>query len=230
MAVNTISPTKILHQCKICDQGFYPKRTNHTDCCSRDCGFKYAAFLRVARKTRLRVSFTIKRTQACEVCFKWMPFGTRTDKKVCSDKCLKQKARVRSYERSKALFTSKDFTCEECGTKVTRNYGNKNSKYCSKPCSRKAHNRTKRKKERSLGYRGLSKTVNPNVVFDRDGWICQMCNTDTPRLKRSTYDNDAPELDHIIPLSKGGDHSYENTQCLCRQCNASKSDKIMECS
>lgn len=227
MAVNTISPTKILHQCKICEQGFYPKRTNQTDCCSRECGFKYASFLRNARKTKLKTSFIVKRWR-CEVCLDWMPFETRTDKKVCSDACNKEKCRVNHNKRYKDNFTSKEFMCEECGTKVTKSFGSKKSKYCSTHCSKKAANRTQRKKERSLGYRGLSKTVNPNVVFDRDGWHCQICNISTPRLKRGTYDDNAPELDHIIPLSKGGDHTYENTQCLCRQCNRVKSDKIME--
>ena len=36
----------------------------------------------------------------------------------------------------------------------------------------------------------------------------------------------SPELDHIHPVSKGGAHSYANTQCLCRQCNAGKSDSL----
>ena len=35
----------------------------------------------------------------------------------------------------------------------------------------------------------------------------------------------SPELDHIIPLSKGGAHTPENTQCVCRQCNSEKADK-----
>lgn len=67
--------------------------------------------------------------------------------------------------------------------------------------------------------------VDPRKVFDRDKWHCQECGVATPREKRGTYDDDAPELDHIKPLSKGGAHSYSNTQCLCRRCNGEKSDK-----
>lgn len=33
-------------------------------------------------------------------------------------------------------------------------------------------------------------------------------------------------LDHIIPLSKGGNHSVGNLQTLCISCNTSKHDKI----
>lgn len=35
------------------------------------------------------------------------------------------------------------------------------------------------------------------------------------------------EVDHIIPLSRGGKHCIENVQPLCRSCNAKKSDKIL---
>lgn len=35
------------------------------------------------------------------------------------------------------------------------------------------------------------------------------------------------QIDHIIPLNKGGKTIPENLQVLCRKCNASKSDKVM---
>lgn len=35
------------------------------------------------------------------------------------------------------------------------------------------------------------------------------------------------EMDHIIPLTRGGTHSEGNLQPLCRSCNASKGNKTM---
>ncbi|MHB8123996.1 MAG: HNH endonuclease [Desulfuromonadaceae bacterium] len=81
-----------------------------------------------------------------------------------------------------------------------------------------------------LGLRQHKQTVeavNPIRVFERDRWKCQLCKRATPRKLRGTLDDRAPELDHIKPISKGGEHSYRNTQCACRACNLAKSDRPM---
>lgn len=61
------------------------------------------------------------------------------------------------------------------------------------------------------------------VIFDRDGWLCQecgiQCNTPDP------YDRTAATIDHVIPLSSGGEHSRRNVQTLCLSCNSRKSDR-----
>jgi 5-methylcytosine-specific restriction endonuclease McrA len=64
--------------------------------------------------------------------------------------------------------------------------------------------------------------VDPFVVFERDGWRCQLCFDPTPKEKRGTHEDDAPELDHVVALADGGSHSYVNTQCACRRCNIEK--------
>jgi 5-methylcytosine-specific restriction endonuclease McrA len=34
-------------------------------------------------------------------------------------------------------------------------------------------------------------------------------------------------LDHIVPLAKGGTHTWNNVQCTCRRCNAGKAAKVI---
>jgi len=56
------------------------------------------------------------------------------------------------------------------------------------------------------------------AVLLRDKFTCQKC---------GTYDDVAElHIDHIFPFSLGGDHSMDNLQVLCKECNLSKSDKV----
>jgi 5-methylcytosine-specific restriction endonuclease McrA len=63
------------------------------------------------------------------------------------------------------------------------------------------------------------------AVFNRDGYVCQICGIDCPPDLKWPERN-APTLDHIIPLAwgvfRGGFHSYANCQTACFECNARK--------
>ena len=49
---------------------------------------------------------------------------------------------------------------------------------------------------------------------ERDGYCCQECG-----------DIKTLGIDHIIPLSKGGEDHLDNLRWLCRRCNSKKGDK-----
>lgn len=66
--------------------------------------------------------------------------------------------------------------------------------------------------------------VDRTKVYKRDKWICQICYEPVDPTLRFP-DPGSPELDHIIPISLGGPHSYKNTQLAHRFCNQSKSDR-----
>ena len=52
-------------------------------------------------------------------------------------------------------------------------------------------------------------------IKNRDGSICYYCGEESP----------SGDLDHIIPLSRGGDDSPSNLTWSCSECNQSKGDK-----
>lgn len=61
--------------------------------------------------------------------------------------------------------------------------------------------------------------IDPQVVFERDEGICGIC--DTAVIGRF-------HVDHIIPLSKGGLHAYNNVQTAHPTCNERKGSKLQE--
>lgn len=64
------------------------------------------------------------------------------------------------------------------------------------------------------------------VVFERDGWVCQLCYTEVDKNLKFPERGFAT-LDHVIPLSKGGSHTYSNVQLAHLSCNQTKSNSIL---
>ena len=56
-------------------------------------------------------------------------------------------------------------------------------------------------------------------VFKRDNFTCSICG-------RSKKTGATLEVDHVIPVSKGGKTTMDNLQTLCDRCNRGKSNKI----
>lgn len=73
--------------------------------------------------------------------------------------------------------------------------------------------------ERQARYRARGGGKIPETmrqeVFERDGWACLDCGSDQYLC-----------ADHIIPVSKGGETSFDNLQTLCLPCNSRKKDRI----
>lgn len=67
----------------------------------------------------------------------------------------------------------------------------------------------------------IAEVIEPQKVFQRDGWRCGRCGKKVN--KRLKYpDPKSASLDHIVPLSAGGDHTYVNVQLAHLRCNLEK--------
>jgi 5-methylcytosine-specific restriction endonuclease McrA len=55
--------------------------------------------------------------------------------------------------------------------------------------------------------------LNRRSIFARDGHRCQYCG-DT-----------AESIDHVVPRSRGGPHTWDNVVAACRPCNVRKRDR-----
>jgi 5-methylcytosine-specific restriction endonuclease McrA len=54
------------------------------------------------------------------------------------------------------------------------------------------------------------------AVFARDDWRCQYCGSA------------AENLDHVIPKSRGGTHTWDNVVAACRRCNSRKENRSFQ--
>ena len=57
-------------------------------------------------------------------------------------------------------------------------------------------------------------------VFKRDNFTCQYCGRKTPEV--------ILELEHVIPLSKGGSDDFDNLTTSCFECNRGKGKSLLD--
>lgn len=127
------------------------------------------------------------------------------------------------HSRNYKAIPKKVFNCEYCG-ESTESVRQKKRLLCNR-CADRDYRRSVKAKIRALHREGDS--ISPYDIFTRDNWTCRICAIATPSRLRGTHEPNAPELDHITPISKGGSHTWMNLQCLCRSCNNNKSNKLI---
>jgi 5-methylcytosine-specific restriction endonuclease McrA len=59
------------------------------------------------------------------------------------------------------------------------------------------------------------RALNRRAVFLRDDHTCQYCG------------GAAESIDHVVPRSRGGEHTWENVVAACKRCNSSKRDRFL---
>lgn len=80
------------------------------------------------------------------------------------------------------------------------------------------HNRNRRAAKKSS--KGKHTADDVAFIFERQRGLCAACHIKLIKSGKSKY-----HVDHIVPLSKGGDNDKYNIQCLCPTCNVRKNAK-----
>ena len=84
--------------------------------------------------------------------------------------------------------------------------------YCSKTCKSMDHTQKHR------GNTRFATTARRFHIYERDNKTCYLCGV--------YLDFEKVELDHLVPISRGGDSSPENLAVSCRTCNRTRGAKI----
>lgn len=219
-ACGSAGPEKPKKTCRECSRPFVPARHAPGIYCSNRCST--LARRGAVRARHSRVFF--RRCPSCALSF--VARNSRT--RCCSSACRRVENIVSatvSY-RAKSRRSYAGRSCPECGIGFQPCYGEFRRRFCSTACCDRHHSRIAKGLRDERAQRNGIEPFDPLEILARDGWRCRMCGVDTPRSLRGTFEDNAPELDHIRPLSRGGGHTRANTQCACRRCNIEKSDAI----
>ena len=80
-------------------------------------------------------------------------------------------------------------------------------------------------KRRAARLERESETVSRLEVFQRDEYWCGIC--DEPIDASAKWpDPMSASLDHVVPLNRGGTHTYDNVQASHFACNCRKGDRV----
>lgn len=219
-------------KCVICDN-YFETFEDRRKCCSKECSDIYEFY----RKRK------INKVQ-CTICGKEFITG-RSDRKTCGNtECQKKLKAIRnkSYQKAdkeirkiryienlevrKCIICGKNFSCHK--------------KESTKTCSTECHLIYKKAKRNTRSDRRLNPDnivdhdITLKKLFSRDKGICQICGEicdwEDFKIINGNFiaGNNYPSIDHIIPLSRNGNHSWENVQLSHFKCNWGKGNSTLE--
>lgn len=223
-----------LRSCAICGVSFAPSpggRTADQKTCGRACG----AVLQASRPRASRPSViaipapnvVLASLVVCALCRR-LSVG-RDGRKYCSARC-QERARK---ERARTAWDRADRTCPHCSQDFAPTFAGQ--AYCTSECQKRARRSRERvagtrssdiHRHRARKYGRAYERIKPHEIFERDGWICQLCSKRVPKTRVAPHPL-SPTLDHIIPMSlPGGDHVRANVQLAHFICNSRKGDRV----
>jgi len=125
--------------------------------------------------------------------------------------------RIRCNERYERI-------CEACGkTFVTYR---QNQTACSRECSRAMHSGVKRVPADQV----VDKNITLKALYKRDNGVCYICGEkcDWLDVHEGICGGTYPSIDHVVPVSLGGLHSWDNVRLAHLACNMKKSNKLID--
>lgn len=217
-------------RCKACGVTFRRRKRNNDAAlyCSRECGYEVVSY--TPEQRAIADHFYSERDALRRI--------ARNIKRQLFNRTVKPEIDALRRIRKYRLEATKVIGICECGCKFLRmrhdhRYGG-SFDYCNQCRERKRLKAARRNRRTAKAVRrarmaraGVVERVDPIDVLNAFNWTCYICKKKTPKRLRGTYDDRAPEVDHIVPLSKGGNHTFANLACACRKCNGDKSDNEM---
>jgi len=156
-------------------------------------------------------------------------------KQETKEKHLKEKEKKRIENESAKLIRAGrgkqlSFGFCVCGEMLDRFDGLK-GKQCKRCAIRAARKIGEIKRRHKIADARVDSDITIQKLFRRDKGVCYLCgelcdwNDKEVRENVIVCGNQYPSIDHVVPLAKGGLHSWDNVRLAHRICNSLKADK-----
>lgn len=168
----------------------------------------------------------------CRVCEKENAKHRQEERRRIKQEQIKAKQEQNKKDR----FWGKEFpqktmaVCVSCGQLFIPR--NDRQICCSEKCTKK-HQNNKDKRVSKIKGAMIDRDISLKILYQKEHGVCYLCNG---KCSWSDYYIDRngqkitggmyPSIDHVIPLAKGGKHSWENVRLAHRECNWIKSDAV----
>ena len=169
------------------------------------------------------------------------------DKKCCSPECYYDYRIAKSIETEKRRNKDRSVKCKEKGYRIRKreriikentrpvkciecskwfSTHVKNKVICSDYCRRRLNNRKnelyKKKRGELIRLNGeVHEDISIERLIKRDESKCYLCGDKVYKTKDSNH-NYYPCIEHVIPIIKGGTHTWDNVKLAHRICNNHK--------
>lgn len=201
--------------CKVCGQGFtrVTKNPDRMNVCGESC-------------RRWWIGYTSEH-KTCEVPWAQCPECTRPFVKhngriYCTDQCADEASARKNGSRNR--------TCRQCGQEL--------GYYCvttyCEPCreararqSQRENSANGKHRRRAWIKQAPHEPISRVTIYRRDNWTCGICQQHVDGWLTYPHPMSA-SLDHVIPLARGGSHTYRNVQLAHLRCNIAKGDRLRE--
>lgn len=210
-----------LNECIQCESTFRTY-TKGKQCCSPECSYDRRIAKSIeTEKHRNKDRRIMIYKYDCPQCSK--SGYSKYKRKYCSVKCKEKYYDVRKRERI-IKENTRPVKCIECGHWFSTHIRNKAC--CSNHCRRRLNNRKnelyKKRRGELIRLNGeVHEDISLERLIKRDKSICYLCG-DKVDISKDYNDNYYPCIEHVIPIIKGGTHTWDNVKLAHRICNNHK--------
>ena len=210
-----------LNKCIQCESTFRTY-TKGKLCCSPECYYDYRIAKSIETEKRRNKDRRIKVYKYdCPQCSK--SGYSKYKRRFCSAMCKEKGYRIRKRERI-IKENTRPVKCIECSKWFSTHV--KNKVICSDYCRRRLNNRKnelyKKKRGELIRLNGeVHEDISIERLIKRDESKCYLCGDKVYKTKDSNH-NYYPCIEHVIPIIKGGTHTWDNVKLAHRICNNHK--------